>query len=242
MTLLAEKVETLEEFEQCKSLGFDLFQGYFLAKPELIEGRKLDSNQMALMRVIAEVNSPKSNIDKVSRAVEQDPALCIKILRYVNSSHFSLRQKVKSLHHACMMLGLDTVRTITTLLLLAGNPHIPQQAAKDALLRAWMCRSLAENRSTGDAHSLFTVGLLSMLDVLLGQPINELLSQLPIEDSITDAILKGHGIPGKVLTMVVSYEKCEWDVLTKNGANPERMRSAYLESIKQVKQAWTAAS
>lgn len=242
LRLLAEKVETLEEFECCKSLGFDLFQGFFLARPEIIEGRRLDCNQMALMRVIAEINSPKSDIGRLSRIVEQDPALCIKLLRYVNSSHFGIRQKVKTLQHACAMLGLEAIRTITTLLMLAGNPHVPQQAAKDALLRAWMCRSLAENLNAPDAHSLFTVGLLSMLDVLLGKPLEESLAQLPIEDSITEAILHGRGLPGQVLRLVVSYEKCEWDDLTKNGANADRMRTAYLESLKQVKQAWAAAS
>jgi EAL and modified HD-GYP domain-containing signal transduction protein len=242
VTLLAEKVETLEEFEYCQSLGFDLFQGYFLAKPEIIQGRKLDSNQLALMRVMAEINSPKSDIAQISRCVEQDPALCIKILRYVNSSHFSIRQKVKSLNHACTMLGLEAVRTITTLLLLADNPHVPQQAAKNALLRACMCRSLADHPNAASAHSLFTTGLLSMLDVLLGQPLKDLLKQLPLDESITDAILTGRGLGGQVLKTVVSYEKCEWDKLTRNGADPARLRSAYLESLKQVKQAWAAAS
>jgi EAL and modified HD-GYP domain-containing signal transduction protein len=242
MTLLAEKVETLEEFEYCKTLGFDLFQGYFLAKPEIIEGRKLDSNQMALMRVLSEINSPNADIHELARTVEQDPALCLKILRYVNSSHFAIRRNVESLQHACMMLGLGALRTITTLLMLAGNPHVPQQAAKSALLRAWMCRTLAEHHSAANAHSLFTMGLVSMLDVLLGQPLDRLLSDLPLEKNIREAILNGEGLLGQILNTVVSYEKCDWDELARNGANPERLREAYLESLKQVRQAWAAAS
>ncbi|MCA9071921.1 MAG: HDOD domain-containing protein, partial [Planctomycetaceae bacterium] len=169
--LLAEKVETLEEFQHCRSLGFDLFQGYFFSKPELLEGRKLDSNQTVLLRILSVINSPQVEIQSLARTVEADPALCLKILRYVNSSHFGIRRTVESLQQACVLLGLDTLRTITSLLLLVGNNNVPQQAARTALLRAWMCRNLGQNNSKVNPQSVFTVGLLSMLDVLLGQPL-----------------------------------------------------------------------
>lgn len=236
--LLAEKVETMEEFRLCQQLGFDLFQGYFLSKPELIEGRKLDSNQTALLRVLAELNAPEIEVQKLTRTVELDPALCVKILRYVNSSHFGLRRSVESLQHACVLLGLDTLRTLTTLLLLAGNESVPQQAARVALLRAFMCRNLAKQRSDVNSHSAFTVGLVSMLDVLLGQPLDKLLAALPLDDTIRTAILDGEGRMGELLQNVVVYERCEWDTLSQLGVDANTFRQAYLSAVTEVQKAW----
>ncbi len=240
--LLAEKIETQQEFELCRDLGFDLFQGYFLSKPELIEGRKLDGNQMALMKILAEINAPQADIRDLAETVERDPALCIKLLRYVNSSHFGVRRNVESLRHACVLLGLETLRTITTLLLLAGNKHVPQQAAKTALLRAWMCRTLAQYHEDANAHSLFTTGLLSMLDVLMGQPLDNLIAELPLEESIREALLLGIGPTGQILQVAIDYEKCAWEQLTECGIKPALLRTAYLESVEEVKRAWAASA
>ena len=240
MTLLAEKVETLEEFEICRDLGFDLFQGYFLAKPEIIVGRKLDSNQMALMKILAEINNPQADLGQLTRSVEQDAALCIKLLRYVNSSHLGIRRHVESLQHACVLLGLEGVRTVATLLMLAGNKHIPQQAARLALLRGWMCRRLAEHYNAGNPHPFFTAGLLSMLDVLMGQPLEDMLAELPLDQSIRSAILHGEELLGKVLKLVVLYEQCRWEELARRGADPTILRQAYLDSVTQIKKAWDA--
>lgn len=239
--LLAEKVETQEEFEICRDLGFDLFQGYFLSKPELVEGRKLDGNQLALLRILAEVNSPETDIEALTKTVEQDPALCVKLLKYVNSSHMGLRRTVESLKHACVLMGLQNLRTITTLLLLAGNKNLPQHAARAALLRGWMCRNLVREPEPVDPHALFTVGLLSLLDVLMGQPLASLLAELPLEENVRAAILERSGPAGRVLETVIQYESCDWDRLTRIGADTNLLRSAYLQAVAEVKAAWELA-
>ncbi len=240
VTLLAEKVETLEEFEICRDLGFDLFQGYFFSKPEILQGRKLDSNQVALMKILTEINDPQSDIKKLIFAVEQDPALCIKLLRYVNASHMSIRQTVESLQHACVLLGTERIRTIATLLVLAGNKDLPQQAARTALLRAWMCRGLANRQQAENVHTFFTTGLLSMIDVLMGQPLDILLANLPVDESVCQAILKREGQMGQILEMVIQYERCEWDRFTQNEALSTILRNTYVDSINQVQLAWQA--
>jgi len=239
--LLAEKVETQEEFELCRDLGFDFFQGYFLSKPELVEGRKLDGNQLALLKILAEVNRPDCDIKALAGTVETDPALCIKLLRYVNSSHMGIRRTVESLQHACVLLGLDRLRTITTLLLIAGNKHVPQHAAKSALLRASMCRNLGQYHDQANPNTLFTVGMLSMLDVMMGQPLNVVLEELPLEDSIREAILNGADLPGKVLRTVIEYEQCRWEKLNRANTSPDLLSQAYLNAVGQVKAAWEVA-
>jgi EAL and modified HD-GYP domain-containing signal transduction protein len=93
-----------------------------------------------------------------------------------------------------------------------------------------------------NAHSLFTTGLLSMLDVLMGQPLETLLAALPLDESILNAILRGEGVLGQILQTVLSYENCDWSELTRGSANPHQLRSAYFESVEQVKQAWTASA
>lgn len=240
--LLAEKVETAEEFQLCQTLGFDLFQGYFLSKPELLEGRKLDSNQTTLLKILSEINAPDIEIHDLTRTVELDPGLCVKILRYVNSSHFGIRRNVESLQHACVMLGLETLRTLTTLLLLVGNQTVPQQAARTALLRASMCRNLAKDQAGVTSHSAFTAGLLSMLDVLLGQPLDKLLAALPLEDTIPTAILDGEGTLGQLLQKVKIYERCEWGTLAKLSVDANSFRRAYLDAAAEVRAAWESVA
>lgn len=240
--LLAEKVETLEEFRFCQTLGFDLYQGYFLSKPELLEGRKLDSNQTTLLKILSEINSPDIEIRDLTRTVELDPALCLKILRYVNSSHLGIRRQVESLQHACVLLGLGALQTLTNLLLLVGNESVPKQPAQTALLRACMCRNLAENDRNLNSHSVFTVGLLSMLDVLLGQPLDKLLAGLPLDDRVRAAILDREGAMGELLQHVSIYERCDWDKLAELGRDANTFRQAYLNAVLEVQKAWESAA
>lgn len=240
--LLAEKVETLEEFRLCQSLGFDLYQGFFLSKPELLKGRKLDSKQTTLLRILSEINAPNVEIRNLARTVELDPGLCVKILRYVNSSHFGIRRNVESLQHACVMLGLATIRTLTMLLLLVGNCGVPQRAARAAILRACMCRNLAEYHADVNSHSVFTVGLLSMLDLLLGQPLEDLLPTLPLDETIRSAILEGTGTMGELLQNVIVYERCEWDTLAELGVEANVFRRAYLNAVTEVQGAWESVA
>ena len=118
--LLAEKVETLDEFEFCKGLGFDLFQGYFLEKPKIVSGKTIPNNRMVTLQLLAELQDPKVRLEELEKIISRDVPLSFKLLQSVNSSAMGLRRKVESIRQAIMLLGFDRLRMLTSLISLSG--------------------------------------------------------------------------------------------------------------------------
>ncbi|MDP3450998.1 MAG: EAL domain-containing protein, partial [Anaerolineaceae bacterium] len=108
--VLAEKVETMEEFKLCHNLGVDYFQGYFLCRPNIIHDKKMDSSRVVIMRTIALIQNPKTTFSALEQIIAQDVGLCFKLLRLTNSGYYSFLSEVKSLRQAISLIGLDTVR------------------------------------------------------------------------------------------------------------------------------------
>jgi len=170
LTLLAEKIETRERFELARDAGFELFQGWFYARPHLLQRRRLHSERATLLRLLAMLEDPATDFDDIGGFVEQNMALSYKLVRYVNSVLFSLAQPIESVRHACAMLGLERVRTCVTLLLLSEVDDKPHELMANALCRARMCQLLAGGASADEGQKHFTVGLFSLLDAFLDQP------------------------------------------------------------------------
>jgi EAL and modified HD-GYP domain-containing signal transduction protein len=231
--LLAEKVEDWHQFATCRDLGFELFQGHFLSRPELLHGHKLEASRLALLRILARVHDPSATFQDLEHTIEQVPAMCVKLLRYVNSSQTGLQRKVDSLHRALVLLGLEEIRTITTLLALVGTDALSPLAVNTAWVRAVMCRRLGLCYGH-DPHAYFTAGLLSMLDVLMGRPLEEVIASLPLDENMRSAILRFEGPMGRPLKAVVHYEQGQWDKLIGQSYELAILRSAYLEAIAEA--------
>src|SRR5262245_61894579 len=118
--LIAEKVETREQFVSCKALGFDYFQGYFFCRPQFIEGRRLPVSRMASIHLITKLNNPEVDIKELEQAISQDVSLTYKLLRYINSAMYALRHPVNSIGHAITMIGQEKIRTWSSLILLSS--------------------------------------------------------------------------------------------------------------------------
>lgn len=240
ITLIAEKVETYEMFENCKMLGFDLFQGYFLAKPKVITGKKVSENKQSVLQLLSALHDPNVPMEKIERMIARDTLLSFKLLRLVNSAAFGLSRSVDSLRQAIMLLGLNKLRNWVNLLALSNLSGKPHELSIAALTRARMCELIAtEINQRNRPDSFFTVGLLSTLDAFLDTPLEDLLSSLSLSEAINRAMLNHSGPEGMVLQLVQSHEQGEWDkinweALDKTGLIPERLAQIYVESLQWV--------
>ncbi|MBI5041049.1 MAG: HDOD domain-containing protein [Gammaproteobacteria bacterium] len=142
--LLAEKIETQEEFEHCKELGFEYFQGYFLSKPNIVQSQQLPPNRLAVLQLLSKLQDPESDAGEVEKLVSQDVALSYKLLRYINSAFFALPKKIDSIRQAVVYLGTSAIKTWITLLVVAGLGNKPTELVIQAMQRAKMCELLAQ--------------------------------------------------------------------------------------------------
>jgi len=238
--LLAEKVETYEMLEFCKSAGFDLFQGYFLARPQIITGRKMSDNKQSVLQLLAALQDPDIAVEKVEKMLARDTVLSFKLLRLVNSAAFGLARKVDSLRQAIMLLGLNKIKNWVNILAMSNLGDKPHELSVSALTRARMCELIA-NELNGKAKpdGFFTVGLLSTLDAFMDAPMTTLLDSISLSKHINDAILNQLGSEGKVLEITTNYEKgdwenIDWDYLASNNINPEKLAQIYIETLEWV--------
>lgn len=206
-TILAEKVEEPEDFRCCLELGFELFQGYFFAKPELLSRSARPVNTTAALALLVEVQQPEVSIGRLEQLVTSDPTLAFRLLALVNSSVSGLASRVSSVHQAIVLLGIEQVRQLATLITMAANARTNPEIITLGATRARMARSLVGDRSLESAA--FTVGLLSVIDVIFRAPMEDLLDELPLTDDVTAALHGEPGPLGDVLAAIRAYERAD---------------------------------
>ena len=240
LTLLAEKVETYEMLEYCKDAGFDLFQGYFLARPKVIKGRKITENKQAVLQLLSVLHDPDVPLEQVEQLVARDPMLSYKLLRLVNSAAFALPRTIESLRQAITLLGLNIIKNWVNLLAMANLGDNPMELSIAALTRARMCEIIAATMSGKKRQdTFFTVGLLSTLDAFMDAPLEILLSNISLSEQLNEALLQHLGDEGKVLDIVEHYERAEWDkidwdYLGSRNISPDTLSHIYLDALTWV--------
>lgn len=241
LKLLAEKVETTEEFERCKSLGFDYFQGYFLSRPQVVQGRTIANNQIAILRLLVKLRDPAVTFDEVVDLIKQDVGLSIKLLRYVNSLAHGVRHQIDSVRQAAIRLGLQKICQIVTLIAMNGISDKPRPLLETALVRARMCEILGGRVQPELAETCFTVGLFSNLDAFLDEPLQEILKELPISPEIREALLSRGGKMGRLLNAVTAFERGDWEQVRQVGVEERTIQDAYLSAASWAHQEAKAA-
>jgi len=207
--LLAEKVETQEEFEFCVQLGFEFFQGYFFAKPTIIQGTKIAPSQLVLFEIFNSL-SREDDIDIIEKLFKRQPELDLKLLKLINSASYYLRQTISSLRQAIMLLGYRNLQNWVSLMLFAGdtaniksNPLVERAAMRGLMMESLTARITGDRRL---AESAFLTGILSLTDSLLHLPLQEILSELNISEEISNALCERNGILGRLLILMEKYE------------------------------------
>jgi EAL and modified HD-GYP domain-containing signal transduction protein len=231
LQLVAEKVQTLAELAQCRSLGFDLLQGCFLEQPVIFRERSVPSSRMSVLKLILSLEESRVSAEQIEKCIACDLGLSYRLLRCINSSYYRTPRKVGSMREAVLLLGYEELRRIGTILLLTSLSEKPCYLATQALVRARMCESLCGRARCSGCDGHFLAGLLSLVDVFLGAPISECLRDLPLSEPVRQALLYRQGPIGSALRCVVSYERSEWEGARFEGLSAEEIAAAYLEAV-----------
>jgi EAL and modified HD-GYP domain-containing signal transduction protein len=229
--LLAEKVETYDEFQYLHKLGCAYFQGYFFSKPNPVAGHRIGINQTAAIKLLTAINKSGIELEELSNIISKDISLTYKLLHYLNSAFFALPNKISSLPQAITYLGLNEIRRWTNILALSSLTNKPAIVLQNALIRGRMCELLATLMGE-DAEHFFLTGILSSLDSFLDFPLEEALSQLPLSSDIVSAILNKEGLAGEALQCVMSYEHWNVSAIAFRELSQKLIGNAYIESIK----------
>jgi c-di-GMP phosphodiesterase len=206
-TLLAEKVETPEKFEQCLALGFDYFQGNFLAKPMIMTGTKRSPSAVTVMQLMTQILS-HADADSLAHVIEQDSALKECLLELVARADFAGGHPVASIREALRLMGRRRLHRWLQIMLYAqtgqpgrsASPLLAKAAARGRLMELLAARLHPGERRIGDAA--FTTGVMSLMDRLFGLPLGEMLTKLPADEGMRQALLKRHGTFGDMLRLV----------------------------------------
>jgi c-di-GMP-related signal transduction protein len=240
--LLAEKVETSDEFERALRLGYKLVQGYFFAKPKIVPGTNISSAKLPFLRLLREVNKPELNLVHIEDALKREPTLVFKLLRYMNSAVFAWEQPIDSIRHALALLGTDQLRKWIGLLALSAlTDRSAPSLAPVAIIRARFCELIAVNAGLQSRSSeLFLFGMLSLFEAILRRPTQEIIEHIDLNPDIRNALLHqdqaGGDIVGIIYSLVTAYEAGSWEVVDGCAARLRISRAvlgaAYNDSVR----------
>ena len=208
--MLAEKVETREEFVAAKKAGFLYFQGYFFRKPETLKVHEIPANQLNYLRMLQEVSKPELNVRELENAIKGEASLCYRLLRYLNSSVFGFSKEVNSIRHALSILGEREVRRwIRLVATLGAGQNRSSELVLCALVRARFCELLSPKIPHGESD-LFLMGLLSIMDVILEMPMSQVLENVPIDKESKAVLLGGISCLQPLYQLMLAQESGEW--------------------------------
>ena len=230
LKIVAEKVETEAEFEACREMGCDLFQGYYLRRPEVLTGRRIPSNRLSALSLLAECVRAEQSPGSIASVISRDAALIYGLLRLANSALYGRASRIESPVQAVAMLGLDRVFRWASLLVLAGYDNCPVGYLGMALERARACELLAVEREVAP-QGAYLAGLLSTLDAILNAPLETILRPLPLEEHFKCAILLRRGEMGAILNAVLAYQAGHFDGTGDHGIRIERLQEAYWQAV-----------
>ena len=234
--LLAEKIGTHDEFRQCKAMGFDYFQGYFLSRPEILKAKRIPVNRLPILSLLGKCQDPDVDCKELAALIGQDVSLSCKLLQALNSALYSRRAPVHSILEAVLFAGVESISRLATMLLLSGLNDKPSSCLSIALERARVCELLGEALKVSNKAQFYIAGLLSSLDIFLDQTLEEALRPLPLADDIRHALLTHEGSLGLVLHTVLAYERGEWDEVATSGLDTQLLVEAYWRAVPYVEQ------
>lgn len=225
--LVAEKIETAEELARCRELGFDLFQGHFLQRPETFKGRKAPSSELVALELVLSLDEHRASVEQIEKCIVRDVGLSYRLLHCINSSYYRTPREVASIRQAILLLGYQELRKICSVILLTSMSERPAYMSIQALTRAKMCEILGVMAGYTGSDGYFMAGFMSLLDGFLGAPMKECLSELPLNESIRNAILFQLGPMGSALGCVQNYEQGKWSALKFDKLTETEIASAY---------------
>jgi len=239
--LIAEKAETADVVQTAGAAGYTLFQGYFFCKPRTFSAAAVPGRRLAYLNLLAALSRPDLTVSQLENLVKHDVSLSYRVLRCINSAAFGLRQEIRSIRQALVMLGTDRIRKWASVWSLAGLNSGTPETVTVALLRARCCELVGEALSGAEAGSeFFLLGLCSLLDAMLDRPMANALSDMPLPAPIRDALLGASNAARSVLDLVVAYERGAWDeaegAATAAGLPAAALPAAYADGLRWARE------
>jgi len=235
--LLAEKVETHDEFKKALKMGFRYFQGFFFSKPEVLAGKEISTPQMQLLEIMAEVNKEDFEFNRLEKMIVRDASISYKLMRLINSAYFKRAKEISSIRQAIVMIGEAGIRRFLSLISMAGLAgNKPDELIRVSLVRAKFCELLGNHSSkSGQTSELFTLGLFSLIDAIMDDSMENLMSQIPLSSSIKEVLISRTGDLSGYLSLVESYERGDWgeieEATSMMGIDQNNLPRQYMESL-----------
>lgn len=240
ITLLAEKVETHEEFEQSREMGFTLFQGYFFSKPEILSKKDLSSNQVTKLHLLNEISRSDIDFNRIEELIRKDVSLSFKLLKFLNSAYYSRPSPINTIKDAISFLGIDELKKFINVVIVSDlSADKPNELIRISLMRARMCELCATMLNTDfSTDELFTLGLFSCMDAMLDSSMKDILENVHLADEIKTALMGKNKNFNTILRIVTNFEKGDWDsklFASISGKSIEKkLPEFYLDAIKMV--------
>lgn len=234
--LLAEKVETNEEFQQALDMGFYYFQGFFFSQPEMMQTKALSPAQMTLAELLYETSKAELDLVKITNIFQRDVSLSYKLLRYSNSSIFKRRAEIETIKQALVVLGQVELKKFLSLLFTAQiSSDKPAELMRMSMTRARFAEGLASIDGKVDTGKAFLTGLMSLMDAILDESIASVMEKLPLAKEIKDALVENTGVLADYLTLIKYYETAQWQqanqVINQLGIATEKVPDAYHTAV-----------
>lgn len=209
--LLAEKVETNEEFQLALDMGFTYFQGYFFSKPEMMQSKALSPAQMTLAELLYETSKSDMDLNNITQVFQRDVHLSYKLLRYSNSAIFKRRAEIETIKQALVVLGQAELKKFLSLLFTAQiSSDKPAELMRMSMTRARFAEGLAQIHGKVDTAKAFLTGLMSLMDAILDEPIESVMNKLPLAKEIKDALVGHSGVLADYIQLIQFYESAQW--------------------------------
>ncbi|MCD4718666.1 MAG: HDOD domain-containing protein [Desulfobacula sp.] len=212
ITLLAEKVETYEEFDQAEEMGFELFQGYFFSKPEVLSTTGISSGQITKLKLINEVGRKELILKNVEKLIKNDAAVSFKLLRFINSAYFNRQNPINTIKDAITYLGTNELRKFISIVVISDlSTKKPNELVRTSIIRARMCERCGTVLNTRfSIDELFTLGLFSLMDAILDCKMEDILEQIVLSEKMETALFGRDKEFKIILNIVKSFEQGNW--------------------------------
>ncbi|HXX24078.1 MAG TPA: HDOD domain-containing protein [Terriglobia bacterium] len=235
--LLAEKVETRDEFAEALSSGYRYFQGYFFCEPQIVPSKQIPAFKAHYLRLLHAINKPELDRNEIVQLIDHEVSLCYKLLRFMNSPLFGFLSEIHSTRHALALLGDQEVKkwaSVAAVLGVADNKL--NELVLTALARGHCCELLAMNRGTPkDRQSMFLLGIFSLMDAMLGRPLSEIVSEIALPNVVRAALLGKPSRHRQTLELVKAFEAGRWgavsELVAALGQDELQLAAAYVEAV-----------
>jgi len=242
---LAEKVETYDEFNVAKKMGFSLFQGYFFSKPEVLSTKGVSPNQITKLKLINEIGQKELNLKKIETFIKNDAPVSFKLLKYANSAYFNRRIPIDTIKDAIAYVGEDELKKFINIVVVSDlGVKKPNELVRASIIRARMCEKFSSIFKTKfSIDELFTLGLFSFMDALMDCKMENILEHVAFSDKMKTALLGNDREFSRMLDIIIGFEKGNWDnnIFKALSGSPieKKIPELYFDSVRMANAFYT---